>query len=147
MGIKVDWRNIKKQVLPSDSFCTFLGALWEFIKQLAIEHKAFLESLGNPFNFPEAIKPGKPIWDRIQGMHPKTAVLSWVMEGTSKFVNDFPPYLHEVYRRGEPTTPLHLKIWLSHNVWKRAGTPMSLKIKWFKTVLMPAQHILKKLDS
>jgi hypothetical protein len=23
---------------------------------------------------------------------------------------------------------------------------MSLKIKWFKTVLMPAQHILKKLD-
>ncbi len=23
---------------------------------------------------------------------------------------------------------------------------MSLKLEWFKTVLMPAQHILKKLD-
>jgi hypothetical protein len=77
-----------------------------------MEHKAFLESLGDHFNFPEVIKLGKPIRDRIQGMHPKTAVLSWVMEGASKFVHDFPPYLHEVYRQGEPTTPLHLKILL-----------------------------------
>jgi hypothetical protein len=123
MGTEVDWRNIKKQVPPFASLGTFLGGLCEFIKQLAIEHKAFkfLANLGDPFNFPEVIKPGKPIWDRIQGMHPKTAVLSWVMEGTTRFVNDFPPYVHEVYRQGEPTTPLHLKIWLSHDVRKRAG--------------------------
>ena len=85
------------------------------------------------------------MWDRIQGMHPKTAVLSWVVKGTSRLVNDFPTYVHEVYRQGEPTTPLHLKICLSHDVRKRAGAPISLKIEWFKTVLMPAQHILKKL--
>ncbi len=75
MGIEVDLHDIKKQVLPSASLSTFLGALWEFVKQLAIEHKAFLANLGDPFNFPEVIKPGKPIWDRIQGMHHKTAVL------------------------------------------------------------------------
>ncbi len=76
-------------------------------------------------------------------MHPKTAVLSLVMEGTSRFVNDFPTYVHEVYRQGEPTTLLHLKIWLSRDVRKRAGTPMSLKLDWSKTVLMPAQHIYR----
>jgi hypothetical protein len=31
------------------------------IKQLAIEHKAFLESHGDPFNSPEVKEPGKPI--------------------------------------------------------------------------------------
>jgi hypothetical protein len=50
MGMEVDWRDIKKQVPPSASLCTFLGALWEFIKQLAIEHKAFLSNPGDPFN-------------------------------------------------------------------------------------------------
>jgi hypothetical protein len=140
MGIEVDWRDIKKQAPHSASLSTFLGALWEFIKQLTIEHKTFLANLGDPFNFPEVIKPGKPIWDRMQGMHPMTAVLSWVVKGTFRLVNDFPTYVHEVYRQGEPTTPLHLKIWLSHSVRKLAGTPMSLKFEWFKAVLMPAQH-------
>jgi hypothetical protein len=56
MGIEVDWRDIKKQVQPFATLGTFLGALWEFVKQLAIEHKAILESLGNPFNFPEVIE-------------------------------------------------------------------------------------------
>ncbi len=31
MGMEVDWRDIKKQVPPSASLGTFLGALWEFI--------------------------------------------------------------------------------------------------------------------
>jgi hypothetical protein len=49
---------LKKQVQTPASLCTFFDVLWEFVKQLAIEHKAFLESLGDPFNFPEVIKPG-----------------------------------------------------------------------------------------
>ncbi len=73
-------------------------------------------------------------------------MLSWVVKGTSRLLKDFPTYGHEVYLQGEPTTPLHLKIWLSHDVRKQAGTPMSLKLEWFKTVLMPAQYILQKLD-
>ena len=48
MGMEVDWRDIKEQVPHTASLCTFLGELWQFIKQLAIEHKAFLELLGNP---------------------------------------------------------------------------------------------------
>jgi hypothetical protein len=76
MGIEVDWRDIKKQVPPSASLGSFFGALWEFIKQLAIEQQAFLESHSDSFDFPEVVKPGKPIGDRIHGMHPKTAVLS-----------------------------------------------------------------------
>ena len=146
MGMEVDWRDIKKLVPPSASLGTFLGALWEFVRQLATEHRAFLESLGDPYNFPSVLPPGKPIWDRIQDMHAKTAVLSWVIDGTSKFVQEFPVLVHEIFRNGEPTTPLHLKIWLSHDVRKRSVTAMLVKIEAFKKVLMPAQHILKKLD-
>ena len=83
MGMEVDWRDIKEQVPHTASLGTFIGALWQFIKQLAIEHRAFLERLGDPYNFPEFLKPDKAIWDKIQGIHPKTAVLSWVMEGGS----------------------------------------------------------------
>jgi hypothetical protein len=60
MGIEVDWHDIKKQEVQLSASLrlgTFLAALWEFVKQLAIEHKAFLESLGYPFNFQEVIKP------------------------------------------------------------------------------------------
>ncbi len=69
-------------------------------------------------------------------MHAKTAVLSWVMDGTSKLVQEFPLLVHEIYRQGKPTTQLHLKIWLSHDVRKRSVTPMSLKLEAFKTVLI-----------
>ena len=146
MGMEVDWRDIKEQVPHTASLGTFIGALWQFIKQLAIEHMAVLERLGDPHNFPEFLKPDKAIWDKIQGIHPKTAVLSYVMEGGSKLVSEFPAYVHEVYRQGEDATPLHLKIWLSHDDRKREGKPLTLKIESFKKVLMPAQHLLKKMD-
>jgi hypothetical protein len=100
MGIKVDWHNIKKtsptRRLSLHSPCM----LWEFVKQLAIEHKAFPESLGDPYNFRELIKPGKPIGDRIQEIHPKIVVLSWVIEGSTKFMNDYPAYVQEMYCQG-----------------------------------------------
>jgi hypothetical protein len=57
--IEVDWRDIKKQCPATASLCTYLGVLWEFIKQLGMEHQSFLESLGDTDNFPES--PSKEI--------------------------------------------------------------------------------------
>jgi hypothetical protein len=48
IGIEVDWRDIKLQCPASSAFSTFLDVLWEFIKQLGMEHQVFLEHLCYP---------------------------------------------------------------------------------------------------
>jgi hypothetical protein len=52
MGVEVDWRYVKKQCPPSATLGTFLGTLFQFIKQLGLEHCEHLEQQGTPENSP-----------------------------------------------------------------------------------------------
>jgi uncharacterized protein (DUF2237 family) len=147
MGIEVDWRDIKKQCPATASLGTFLGALWEFIKQLGIEHQSFLEDLGDADNFPESLSPSKEIFDMLQDRHPKTLILTSLLTGRAKLVQDYPDYVEYVQAQGDSRTPLHLKLRLSHEMRLRDKSPAeSLKIENFYTALMPTQKLLERLD-
>ena len=147
MGIEVDWRDIKLQCPATSSLGTFLGALWEFIKQLAREHQTLLEDLGDADNFPESLSPSKELFDRLQDRHPKTLILTTLLSGRAKLVQEYFDYIEYVHAQGRHNTPLHLKIRLSHEMRLRdKSLAESLKIENFYTALMPTQQLLKKLD-
>ncbi len=147
MGIKVDWRDIKKQCPATASLGTFLGALWESIKQLGMEHQSFPEDLGDADNFPESLSPSKEIFDMLQDSHPKTLKSTSLLTGRAKLVQDYPDYVEYVEAQGDSRTPLHLKIQLSHEMRSRDISQVeSLKIENFYTALMPTQKLLERLD-
>ncbi len=71
MGVKVDWRDIKRLVPPSTTLATFAGALVKNIKELGIEHCDFLCQQDQPNLFPSVPKQLKSMYDLMQDLHPK----------------------------------------------------------------------------
>jgi hypothetical protein len=81
MGVEVDWHNVKTQCPLSESLGTFLGALFQFIKQLGLEHCDHLEeqiTLNKLITIPVL---SKATWGRLQEMHLKTLSCSYVYQG------------------------------------------------------------------
>jgi hypothetical protein len=69
---------------PSVSLGTFLAVLFQFIKQLGLEHCNHLEGQGTPNKFITDPVLRKAMWDRLKGMHPKILSCSYIYKGCGK---------------------------------------------------------------
>jgi hypothetical protein len=151
MGIKVSWRDIKK-VLPAN--CTlsqFLGALCHYIKTYLREKhmQRLLDISCNGNAFIRTPTPTKEIWDGVQSAHIKALSCSFMIESSSKRANvpiTFRDIMEEVMESEPVTMPLHLRIAAWHDGQMRSGSATRLDIGKIKTVLVPRQALLQKLD-
>ena len=82
MGQEVDWRDMKKECLPSvtlaESLGTHIGALVGLIEQLGDEHRAYLGKIVSNL-FPRMQIITKQIYDKMQSFHYSTLRLSFIL--------------------------------------------------------------------
>jgi hypothetical protein len=71
---------------------------------------------------------------------------SFIIDGTLNANRNFLYVVVEVEECGNKDTPLHLKLVIYHENRLREGYDMLIDWSDCKTVLMPSQHLLKKLD-
>ena len=71
MGVKVDWRDVKKIVPPSSNLEIFIGSLFHFIKEIGKEHQTHLIHSGTPNVFTSTPVLSKALWDSVQEFHPR----------------------------------------------------------------------------
>jgi hypothetical protein len=64
-GVKVAWRIMRKQSQPSASLGTFLGAPFQFIKQLGLAHCDHLHKHDTPNTFITVSVLRKAMWDLL----------------------------------------------------------------------------------
>jgi hypothetical protein len=125
---------------------TFLGTLLQFIKQLGLEYCDHLDEQGTPNKFISTSVVSKAMWDRLQekGTTSETPETLICLQGSWE-----EPWNQVLRHHGNKlgTSPLHLEIRACHKEKKRRSgePPTSTKVSDFKTVLVPRQHILKKL--
>ena len=148
MGVEVDWRDIKKLCPSSATLGTFIGHLIHFVRNLGIEHENFLKEQGTPGEFIRNPVPTKVLWDMIQDFHPKTLATSFIVEGTGGqgLVESFEKLNSDILHSGLENGALHLKIEAWHEAMTQAGESSPIKIGSFRTILMPRQSLLKRLD-
>jgi hypothetical protein len=150
MGIEVFWRDIKKLLPPNSSLGQFLGALCNYIKTaLGEEHMQRLCEVcsGNPF-IQEPIAT-KDMWDGVQSAHSKTLSCSFVLTTASKRANvaiESRDMMEEIMECGQRKLALHLKIAAWHEDIRRMGQCQRLALGNLKTILVPRQALLKRLD-
>jgi hypothetical protein len=116
---------------------------------LGEEHRQLLlDSAGNANAFIAKPQATKAMWDVVQGMHPKTlsacALLDYGSLAHGPIV--YRDMLENIMECGTSTTPLHLKVKAWHVQNKRDGVPVPFTLDRLKTVLMPRQALLRKLD-
>ena len=153
MGVEVDWRDIKKLCPPSSKLSSFLGALVHFIKQLGKEHQQHLIGCGHPNAFICDPILSKDFWDQLQDLHPKTLSSIFLLRATSKteakggaaLAKKFAERVQEI--EATEGSALHIKIekWHEDNEIKEieVGFPQMEDIR---TLLIPRQHVLKRID-
>ena len=110
-----------------------------------------LRKAGDPNAFIRAPKPTKEMYDAVQDMHPKTlsaCVIVLASSSTSKRNVDiiYRDMMEQVMESGRPRAPLHLKVLAYHHDLAEQGEAPPLELLDLKTVLMPRQWLLKKLD-
>jgi hypothetical protein len=137
MGVEVDWRDIKKLDLHQAKLGTFIGALVHFVRCLGAKHENFLKEQGTPGAFTSDPVPSKPLWNVVQGMHPKTLVCSIVTIARNGKVDD--EWVHtcgRISEAGFEDAELHLRLVAWHEDNILSGETTSLKIEAVKTLLM-----------
>jgi hypothetical protein len=150
MGIEVSWRDIKKRLPPNCSLGQFLGALCHYIKTaLGEERMQRLSEVcsGNAF-IREPIAT-KDMWDGVQSAHSKTLSCSFMLTTSSKRANvpiELRDMMEEIMECGPQTLALHLKIAAWHEDILRLGQSQRLALGDLKTILVPRQALLKRLD-
>jgi hypothetical protein len=151
MGVEVSWRDIKKLLPAKCNLSQFLGALCHYIRTyLGEEHmQRILDIGGNGNAFIHAPIPTKDMWDGVQSAHIKTLSCCFVIESSSKRGNVpiiFREIMQEVMESRPVTMPLHLRMAAWHDDQMRSGSGTRLDIGEIKTVLVPRQALLHRLD-
>ncbi len=149
MGIEVSWRDIKKLLPPNCSLGQFLGALCHYIKTALGEEQQRLCGVcsGNAF-IREPIAT-KDTWDGVQSAHSKRLSCSFVLTTSSKRANvaiELRDMMEEIMECWHRTLALHLKIAAWHEDIRRLGQCPRLALGDRKTILVPRQALLKRLD-
>jgi hypothetical protein len=85
------------------------------------------------------------IWDAIMTRHPKSLAACMLLDVEDK-AEIFDTTMHEIFRLGADTLPLHLKLGLWHAELIRTKSKPVLKREELKVVVMPRQQWLYKLD-
>ena len=89
------------------------------------------------------------MWDGVQSAHSKTLSCSFVLTTASKRANpaiELQDMMEEIMECGQRTLPLHLKIAAWHEDVRRLGQRPRLALGELKTILVPRQALLKRLD-
>ena len=110
-----------------------------------------LRKAGNANAFIREPKPTEEMYDAVQNMHPKTFSSCFIIitsTSTSKRNVDikYRDMMEQVMESGRPRAPLHLKVLAYHHYLAEQGEAPPLELLDLKTVLMPRQWLLKKLD-
>ena len=147
MGVEVDWRDIKK-ICPSRSkLGTFIGALIHFVRELGQEHANFLAEQGTPGSFIRHPVITKDVWDRVQGVHPKTLACSFLVSGKGKsVVSEWDRINAAILRTCSDDTALHLKIRAWIEDCQTTGTGPKITLGAIQILIMPRQSTLRRLD-
>ena len=150
MGQEVDWRDMKKEVAPSVTLGTHMGALVGLIEQLGDEERAYLaKTVANLFSRMQKIS--KPIYDRMQSCHYNTLRLSFILSTiTSKSKSshaEWDAITESIHMSGESAVPLHLKIRAYHvDIARGDKRPPGLKMSDILSMVVPRQKYLKSID-
>ena len=93
-------------------------------------------------------QPTKEMYDAVQAMHPKTLSACFIIavHNTKCDRDQYHVMMEEVMSSGHPKTPLHLKVLAYHGNRVASGRALPLNLLDLKTVLMPRQWFLAKLD-
>ena len=99
--------------------------------------------------FIRELKATKKMYDAVQAMHPKTLSACWILATCTR--KRFPKIMFRdmmevVMESWPPQAPLRLKVFAHHCDSVRADDALPLKLLDLKTLLMPRQWFLKKLD-
>ena len=89
------------------------------------------------------------MYDAVQAMHPKTLSACFIIAvHNTKCYHDLYHgiIVEKVMPSGHPRVPLHLKVLAYHNNRIASGQALLPKLLDLKTVLMPRQWFLTKLD-
>ena len=105
-----------------------------------------LINAGTPNAFIRRPVATKEMWMGVQEFHRMTLSGCFVIDGTRNAEQRFRDVTIEMEECGDNDTPLHLKLVIYHENRLREGDDMPLDWSDCKTVLMPRQHLLKKLD-
>jgi hypothetical protein len=126
----------------------YLGVRFDTIRANGRAHMRKLviqKTLNNVLKYPSI---EKEVWDSVQGLHPKTLILS---ELGSMGKDDADPELwrtivDEIYYTGRADTPVYLKI----DMWKKdkqcLGAKPLLQLSSLKHLFILKQQLLKQLD-
>jgi hypothetical protein len=137
---------MKLLVPASATLGTFTGALVKNIRDLGVEHAAFLCRQGQPNLFPSVPTPLKSMYDLMQEAHPKTLSCSVIAKGRHDASKKFMRLAGTIDAAGEKGAPLHLKIKAMHDDVKRGAKSYLFPMENLADVLMPRQWFLKYLD-
>ena len=150
MGVEVSWKLIKEICSYLASLATFIGALCKFTHtQLGVEHMHPMALDGHSNHFIREPQETKEMYDAVQAMHPKTLSACFIVAtSTSKrnpelIYNDM---MEKVMESGRARMPLHLKVLAYHHDRTTRREKLPLELHELKTVLMPRQWWLEKLD-
>ena len=92
-------------------------------------------------------KQTKEMYDTVQAMHPKTLSVCTIVATYTKCNRDlYHDMVEEVMKSGHPRAPPHLKVLAYHRNRVAAGQALPLQLLDLKTVLMPRQWFLTRLD-
>ncbi len=89
------------------------------------------------------------MWDGVQSAHSKTLSCCFVVMTSSKRSNvniEFRDMMEEIMECWPWTMALHLKIAAWHDDLRRLGQAPRLDLGELKTILVPRQALLKRLD-
>ena len=149
MGVEVSWRLIKKVCSELCCLAPFIAGLCKFIRTvLGEEHMDRLRKRGDANAFITVPQPTKEMYDVVQAMHPKTLSACFIIavHNTKCDRDQYHVMMEEVMSSGHPKAPLHLKVLAYHGNRVASGRALPLKLLDLKTVLMPLQWFLTKLD-
>lgn len=147
-GTEVGHREDKQDCSPSSTLGEYLGSRFDTIKSMGKEHRLRLFQQGTPNRFTSIPKFDKAMWDRVQGMHPKTLVLTVLKSQTKddKTPGLFTEMMEDIYSTGPADTPLHLKIVSWRRQQHRAGKKVDMQLSQLKTLYVPRQKLLRQID-
>ena len=107
-----------------------------------------LRKAGDANAFISDLKPTKEMYDTVQAMHPKPLSVCFIIAvyNTKCNCDLYHGMVKEGMTSGHPKAPLHLKVLAYHRNRVAAGQALPLQMLDLKTVLMPRQWVLTKLD-